>query len=147
MEDTDMDNNPPRSDDTRDVRTGQGATPRGDRVRPERTSSDADEGRPLQMPDDPVSAVNPMARPSDYTMDDIEEGDTPLDEGMDRMVDPSLGRERLSNNMDVLDLDGSWIAESEEPDFSDDPGTTDVIEAIEEAEPYFPPTDPVTRIN
>src|SRR5262249_17174128 len=36
----------------------------------------------------------------------------------------------------------SFIVESEEPDFSGDPGTTDVIEAVEDEGAYFPPTDP-----
>ena len=48
----------------------------------------------------------------------------------------------MSTNPDVLDLDDSWRVEGEEPDFMDDPGTTDMIESVEEAEPYFPPTDP-----
>jgi hypothetical protein len=48
----------------------------------------------------------------------------------------------MSTNPDVLDLDDSWRREGEEPDFMDDPGTTDMIESVEEAEPYFPPTDP-----
>jgi hypothetical protein len=64
---------------------------------------------------------------------------------MDRMIDPSLGRERLSTNMDVLDLDRSWIQESEEPDFSDDPGTGDIIAVVEGEETYFPPVDPPIR--
>jgi hypothetical protein len=33
--------------------------------------------------------------------------------------------------------------EGAEPEFSGDIGTTDPIEAVEEGEPYFPPTDPV----
>jgi hypothetical protein len=68
------------------------------------------------------------------------------EEEMDRLVDPSMGRERMSTNMDVLDLDSSWIGESEEPDFAGDPGTSDVIEAIEGDATYFPPTDPPLRV-
>jgi translation elongation factor EF-1beta len=94
------------------------------------------------MPQDPVNAVNPRTTPSDFTIDDIDEGDTSLDEGIDRLIDPSLGNERLSNNLDVLDLDRSLIIESEEPDFTGDPGTTDVIAAVEDEGAYFPPTDP-----
>lgn len=67
------------------------------------------------------------------------------DEDIDGMVDPSMGRERMSGNPDVLDLDPSWRVEGEEPDFMDSPGTTDIIEAIEGDEPYFPPTDPPLR--
>lgn len=37
------------------------------------------------------------------------------------------------------------LEEGVEPDFTDDVGTTDPIESAEEAEPYFPPTDPVIR--
>jgi hypothetical protein len=72
--------------------------------------------------------------------------DGPDEEEMDRLVDPSMGRERMSTNMDVLDLDSSWIGESEEPDFAGDPGTSDVIEAIEGDATYFPPTDPPLRV-
>lgn len=35
------------------------------------------------------------------------------------------------------------LPEGVEPDFSDDVGTNDPLEAVEDAEPYFPPTDPV----
>jgi hypothetical protein len=111
------------------------------------TGSVAGESLPLPTLDDPVNAVDPRAKPSDYSMQEIDEGETPLGEGMDRLVDPSLRDERLSNNPDVLDLDGSYLQEGEEPTFTDDPGTTDVIEAVEEGEPYFPPTDPVIRVS
>src|SRR5437016_5406134 len=123
---TAMDENSADVDDSRDARTGEGSRPRGDRVGPPITSGVNNGSIPMSA-EDPVSAANPNARPSDFTMEEINEGDTPLDEGMDRLIDPSLGRERLSTNMDVLDLDGSWIEESEEPDFPDDPGTTDVL--------------------
>lgn len=131
-------------DDSRDARTGEGPRPRGDRVGPPITSGPADESIPMTA-QDPVSAVNPAARPGDFTIEEIEEGETPLDDDMGFLVDPSLGRERFSNNMDVLDLDSSWIEESEEPDFSDDPGTSDVIAVVEEGETYFPPIDPPLR--
>ena len=123
--------------DSRDSRTqaGEAAHPVEHRDMPS-------EARVQAAADDPVSAVRPGARPSSYTMDDIEEGDTPLDEDMDSLVDPSIRGERMSTNPDVLDLNGDWRQEGEEPDFADDPGTTDVIQSIEEAEPYFPPTDP-----
>jgi hypothetical protein len=130
-----------RRDDTRDVRTGQGELPGGDPVGPSRESAAADEGLPLRQPDDPVNAVAPGVRPSDYTMREIDAGETPLDEGMDELIDPGFS-ERLSNNLDVLDLDRSYIVEGEEPDFNEDPGTTDVIEVVEEGETYFAPTDP-----
>jgi hypothetical protein len=78
-------------------------------------------------------------------MRDIYEGDTPLDEEMDSLIDPSMESERMSTNPDVLDLDSSWRVEGEEPDFMDEPGTTDMIEAVEEGEIYFPPTDPPLR--
>ncbi|MBI4494851.1 MAG: BON domain-containing protein [Chloroflexi bacterium] len=35
------------------------------------------------------------------------------------------------------------LPEGVEPDFTDEVGTTDPIEAVEDGEPYFPPTDPV----
>jgi hypothetical protein len=131
-----------RTDDTRDVRTGQGEIPQsGDPVRPPRESADADEALPLRQPQDPVDAVAPGRRPSDYTMRDIDRGETPLDEGMDSLIDPGFN-ERLSNNPDVMDLAGDYLIEGEEPSFNNDPGTTDVIEVVEEGETYFPPTDP-----
>ena len=129
-----------REQDSRDNRTSEGPT-----ARPYENRDVMDEGRSLAPEDDPVSAVNPMASPSSYSLDSAEGGRTPLDEELDSLVDPDVGREQLSNNPDVLNLDPSWLVESEEPDFMDDPGTTDVIEAIEEGEPYFPPTDPVVR--
>jgi hypothetical protein len=147
VEDSVMDGKKSGAGDTRDVRTEEGAIPQGDEMGAPRISSDAEESQPLPAPDDPVSAVNPGARPSDYTWDEIEEGETPLGGGMDRLVDPSIRGERLSNNFDVLDLDGDFIEESEEPDFSTDPGTTDVIEAVEGEQTYFPPTDPVIRVS
>src|SRR5947209_3333570 len=103
-----MDENRADFDDSRDARTGEGPRPRGDRVGPPMNSGVSEGAVPMSA-QDPVSAVNPGARPSDFTMEEIEEGDTPLDEDMGLLVDPSLGRERMSNNMDVLDLDSSWI--------------------------------------
>jgi hypothetical protein len=135
-----MDANPARHTDSRDSRTQEGPSPR-----PVEEPDSPSERLVEAPPDDPVNAVNPMARPSSYTDKEIEEGDTPLDEEMDRMVDPDIGREALSNNPDVLNLDASWRVESEEPDFTEDPGTTDIIMAVEEGEPYFPPTDPPLR--
>lgn len=145
-----MDNRQAPEGDTRDARTGEGILPQGDFAGPSRTSSDAMDDLDLIDIQDPVGAADPMARPSDFGLDEIDMGETPLDEGMDRLIDPSIGNERLSNNMDVLDLDDSLIVRSEEPDFMEDPGTSDVIEAVEEGEPYFPPTDPpvgVSRLN
>jgi len=133
--------------DTRDVRTQATRLPQGDDVGPPRISSDAEEAEALSTADDPVSAVSARATPSDYTWEEIEEGETPLDGGMDRLIDPSLRGERMSNNFDVLDLDRSFIVESEEPDFTESPGTTDVIEVIEGDGTYFPPTDPVIRVS
>ncbi|MEO6456853.1 MAG: BON domain-containing protein [Chloroflexia bacterium] len=83
--------------------------------------------------------------PSDYTMRQIGEGNTPLDEEMDSLIDPSMEDEEMSANPDVLNLDSTWRVEGEEPDFMGDPGATDLIEAVEEGEPYFPPTDPPLR--
>lgn len=137
-----MSDNQAASGDTRDVRTQEGETPKGKAAGPPMTSSQASEAGPLPMPQDPVNAVDTGATPSDFTIEEIDRGETPLDEGMDRLIDPSLGNERLSANFDVLDLDRSFIVESEEPDFTDDPGTSDVIAVIEEGETYFPPTDP-----
>ena len=126
--------------DSHDTRTQE-----GEAARPVELRDVTNEMRVEAPPQDPVDAVKPTAMPSSFTMDDIEEGDTPLDEEIDAMVDPGLGRERMSTNPDVLDLDSSWREESEEPDFMQDPGTTDIIESVEEAEPYFPPTDPPLR--
>jgi hypothetical protein len=129
--------NTARHHDSRDSRTqaGESAHPTERRDMP-------DESIVRAPADDPVTAVSPAASPSRYSSREVEEGDTPLDEGMDLLVDPSIGREKLSTNPDVLDLDESWRVEGEEPDFMDSPGTSDVIESVEEAEPYFPPTDP-----
>ena len=126
-----------RHTDSRDSRTQQGES-----AHPTELRDTLDEIRVQAPADDPVTAADPTASPSSYTNREVEEGDTPLGEGMDMLVDPSIGRERLSTNPDVLDLDESWRVEGEEPDFMDDPGTSDVIESVEEAEPYFPPTDP-----
>src|SRR5947209_6130410 len=93
------------------------------------------------QPQDPANAVNPSVRPSDYTMREIDSGETPLDEGMDELIDPTFN-ERLSTNPDVLDLSSDQLVEGEEPAFNEDPGTTDVIEVVEEGATYFAPTDP-----
>jgi hypothetical protein len=130
-------NNPARHTDSRDARTQA-----GDAAHPTEQRDTPDEIFVQAPADDPVNAVDPTASPSNYTQRDIDLGYTPLGEDMDTLIDPSIGRERLSTNPDVLDLDDSWRIEGEEPDFMDDPGTTDIIEAVEEAEPYFPPTDP-----
>ncbi|HET9495360.1 MAG TPA: BON domain-containing protein [Chloroflexia bacterium] len=129
--------NEARHHDSRDSRTqaGESAHPTQRRELP-------NESLVRAPADDPVTAVDPGASPSRYTDRQIEEGDTPLEEDMDMLVDPSIGPEKLSTNPDVLDLDESWRTEGEEPDFMDDPGTSDVIESVEEAEPYFPPIDP-----
>ena len=47
-----------------------------------------------------------------------------------------------------VDRDNDGVLDSgfeDEPDFAGDIGTTDSMEAAEEAIPYFPPTDPVVR--
>jgi hypothetical protein len=126
-----------RRHDSRDSRTTE-----GDSAHPIELRELPGETFAFEPADDPVNAVDPGASPSRYTDRQIEEGDTPLEEDMDMLVDPSIGREKLSTNPDVLDLDESWRVEGEEPDFMDDPGTSDVIESVEEAEPYFPPIDP-----
>jgi hypothetical protein len=123
--------------DSRDNRTTS-----GDTARPIEQRDAPDELRVQGAPDDPVSAADVNASPSSYSQRDIDEGNTPLDEDMDQLIDPSIGRERMSTNLDVMDLDETWRVESEEPDFMASPGTTDIIESVEEAEPYFPPTDP-----
>lgn len=53
------------------------------------------------------------------------------------------GEEQIGDPDDVLNQDPALLEEAEEPDFQEDPGTTDVMEAVEEGLPYFPPTDPV----
>src|SRR5947208_1089798 len=115
MEDVAMSDNQAASGDTRDVRTQEGDTPKGKAAGPAMNSGQASDAGPLPMPQDPVDAADTEATPSDFTMENIDRGETPLDEGMDRLIDPSLGNERLSTNFDVLDLDRSFIVESEEP--------------------------------
>jgi hypothetical protein len=44
---------------------------------------------------------------------------------------------------DVLSLDPDLLEDSDEPDFQDDVGTTDVMLAVEEGVTYIPPMDPV----
>ncbi len=127
--------------DSRDNRTTQGPTPM-----PKGNRDVEDEQRSLAPEQDPVSADDSMASPSSYSLADIRRGDTPMDMELESMIDPDGRPEQLSNNPDVLNLDSSWRVESEEADFMGDPGTVDVIEAIEEGEPYFPPTDPVIRV-
>lgn len=136
-----MDDNPSARDhDSRDTRTGE-----GERANPTVQRDTLSEARTQAPPDDPVTAVNPRSTPSDFTMRDIDQGNTPMDEEMDALIDPSMESEQMSTNPDVLNLDSTWRVEGEEPDFMDDPGATDMIEAIEEGEPYFPPTDPPLR--
>src|SRR5437868_14630874 len=95
-----------RDEDSRDSRTQQGEGPR-----PIENRDVIGEVRTIGPDaDDPVTAVNPAATPSDYSMQEIDEGEVPMDEEMERLVDPSMGRERMSSNMDVLDLDVSWRA-------------------------------------
>lgn len=142
-----MDDVGSRAGDDRDARTQQGGLPQGDRMGAPSISSAADEYRSLPVAQDPAQAVNSAATPSDYSLDEIEGGQTPLSEGMDRLIDPGIGDERLSTNPDVLDLDSVYLEESEEPSFMQDPGTTDIIQVIEEGETYFPPTDPVLRVS
>lgn len=132
-----MEINPARHEDSRDSRTEQ-----GEAAHPVEQRDSPSEKVVNAPPSDDVDAIDPTASPSSYSLEDIERGETPQDEEIAYMVDPSLGRERMSTNPDVLDLDGEWREESEEPDFMQDPGTTDIIESVEEAEPYFPPTDP-----
>ena len=129
--------NPAREIDSRDARTQP-----GQQARPVEPRTDPDEIESSSLADDPVTAADPSAQPSDYTQKDIDQGNTPMDRNMERLVDPTMDTERVSNNFDVLDLDESWLVEGEEPDFMESPGTVDVIEAVEEAEPYFPATDP-----
>ncbi len=69
------------------------------------------------------------------------------------MTDPSkMERDDYTGDLipavgggDVLDLGSDFLVESEEADFESDPGTTDVLDAVENGEVYFPPTDPVVR--
>ncbi|HUS15954.1 MAG TPA: BON domain-containing protein, partial [Chloroflexia bacterium] len=69
-----------------------------------------------------------------------------MDSETDTVRDSYTG-EPTERGGDVLDLSSDLLVESEEPDFSGDPGTTDVMEAVENGEVYFPPTDPVVRIS
>ncbi len=129
--------NSARHNDTRDARTQEGES-----AHPVERRAGLDELATTPA-DDPVLAADPWASPSSYSLKDIDEGDTPRDEEMDQLIDPTFGRENMGNtNLDVLDLDPSWLVEGEEPDFMDSPGTSDIIEAVEEGEPYVPPIDP-----
>ncbi len=130
-------NNPARHTDSRDARTQA-----GEAAHPTEQRDTSDEIRVQSPADDPVNALDASASPSSYSQRDIDEGSTPLDSEMARLIDSRAKPEPMSKNADVLNLDESWLIEGEEPDFMEDPGTTDVIEAVEEAEPYFPPTDP-----
>ncbi|MGI8588692.1 MAG: BON domain-containing protein [Chloroflexia bacterium] len=46
---------------------------------------------------------------------------------------------------DVLDLGPEDRVEGEEPTFAGDPGTTDVMDVVENGATYFPATDPVVK--
>jgi hypothetical protein len=46
---------------------------------------------------------------------------------------------------DVLSLDPDLLVDSDEPDYQDDVGTTDVMLAVEEGVTYIPPIDPVVE--
>ena len=119
--------NSARHNDTRDARTQEGES-----AHPVERRAGLDELATTPA-DDPVLAADPWASPSSYSLKDIDEGDTPRDEEMDQLIDPTFGRENMGNtNLDVLDLDPSWLVEGEEPDFMDSPGTSDIIEAVEE---------------
>lgn len=62
--------------------------------------------------------------------------------------DPYTGEpdpRRSGASEDVLDLDPEFLVESDEGSFTADPGTTDVMEVVENGETYFPPVDPVVR--
>jgi hypothetical protein len=136
------DRQPIQNEESRDSRTGEGTREHSLEGRDVYAETRVD--APAQ---DPANAVNPMATPTDYSMLEIERGETPLDEEMEALIDPSMGMEPMSTNPDVLDLDSTWRTEGEEPDFTEDLGTTDMIEAVEEGEPYFPPTDPPLRLD
>jgi hypothetical protein len=124
--------------DSRDSRTEE-----GEAARPVEHRDGSGDGRTTNPDIETVDDIDaPYAR---YTGRGNGEDDVLDDEDVDGLVDPSMGSERMSGNPDVLDLDETWRVEGEEPDFMDSPGTTDVIESIEEGEPYFPPTDPPLR--
>ncbi len=53
-----------------------------------------------------------------------------------------MGRSAIDPD-DVLSLDPNLLVDSDEPDFMDDAGTTDVMLAVEEGLTYIPPIDPV----
>ncbi len=53
-----------------------------------------------------------------------------------------MGRSAIDPD-DVLSLDPDLLVDSDEPDFMDDAGTTDVMLAVEEGLTYIPPIDPV----
>jgi hypothetical protein len=46
---------------------------------------------------------------------------------------------------DVLSLGPEYLVESDEGSFTGDPGTTDVMEVVENGETFFAPTDPVVQ--
>jgi hypothetical protein len=137
-----MDNKDARHHDSRDSRTGE-----NEAARPVEQRDLIGEARSTNPDTETIEDIEAGRDYSGYRGrgngdDGILDGE---DEEIDDMIDPGRVPERMSNNPDVLDLDPSWRVESEEPDFADSPGTTDIIEAIEEGEPYFPPTDPPVR--
>ncbi|MDQ6694909.1 MAG: BON domain-containing protein [Chloroflexota bacterium] len=129
-------------EDSRDNRTQQGISPH-----PIEGRDMLSEDRSLDPPQDPVDAANSFATPSSYSIQDIDSGEVPMDEDLEMLIDPSLARQRqpMSTNADVLNLGSQYLVESEEPDFMMDPGTTDIIQVVEEGDLYFAPTDPPLR--
>ncbi|MBI3980236.1 MAG: BON domain-containing protein [Chloroflexi bacterium] len=72
--------------------------------------------------------------------------------GVESYLDVDFGAEEYPRAGEILGpatdytlIEGPSHPEGMEPDFADDIGTTDVMRAVSEAEPYFPPTDPVVE--
>jgi hypothetical protein len=55
----------------------------------------------------------------------------------------TLTGQPATGSEDVLSLDADLLEDSDEPDYQDDVGTTDVMLAVEEGVTYIPPMDPV----
>jgi hypothetical protein len=103
------------------------------------------------------SSGNPLSAPTRPGEGGYERGEHDLPEEVGRPGEPrhpgtagqaaqdlvDLSGRPATGSDDVLSLDPDLLVDSDEPDFQDDVGTTDVELAVEEGLTYIPPMDPV----
>jgi hypothetical protein len=103
------------------------------------------------------SSGNPQSAATRPGEGGYERGEHDLPEEVGRMGEPQhpgtagqdaadlldLTGQPVTGAEDVMSLDADQLVDSDEPDFMDDVGTTDVMLAVEEGLTYIPPIDPV----